>query len=68
MEPSRRKTAISTVAISLVVGIVGLTTAASRPRFAAYHTVDVLELVASGMCFGIALAGLLRLWRGDGRP
>jgi len=66
MERSRRKTAIPTIAVSLVVGIVGLTTVAGRPRFSGYATADVLELLASGMCFGLALAGLLRLWRGAG--
>jgi hypothetical protein len=27
--------------------------------------VDALELVASGLCFGIAFAGLARLFRGS---
>jgi TctA family transporter len=63
MEPSRRKSAISTIAVSLVVGIVGLTTVTGRPRFSGYATVDVLQLLASGMCFGIALVGLLRTVR-----
>ncbi len=63
MEQPRRKSAVSAIAIALVVGITGLMTVAGRPRFATYRTVDVLELVASGMCFGIALAGILRAWR-----
>lgn len=25
------------------------------PRFQAYHTVDVIQLIACGMCFGVAL-------------
>jgi hypothetical protein len=63
MKPSRRKTAVSSIVISLVVGIIGLTTVASRPRFSGYATVDVLQLLACGMCFGLALAGLVRGWR-----
>ncbi len=66
MEPSRRKTAVSVIAIALVVGITALSTVAGRPRFSGYATVDVLQLLASGMCFGIALAGLLRAWRRPG--
>ena len=63
MEPSRRKSAISTIAVSLVVGIVGLTSVTGRPRFSGYATVDVLQLLASGMCFGIALVGIVRSFR-----
>jgi len=63
MEPSRRKAAASSIVVSLVVGIIGLTTVAGRPRFSGYATVDVLQLLACGMCFGVALAGLLRAWR-----
>lgn len=63
MEQSRRKTALAAILIALIVGITGLTTLAGRPRFSGYATVDVLQLLASGMCFGIALAGLLRMWR-----
>jgi TctA family transporter len=66
MEQSRRKSAISTIAISLVVGIVGLTTVTGRPRFSLYATVDVLQLLASGMCFGIALVGIVRSFRNSG--
>jgi hypothetical protein len=35
-----------------------------RPRFASFHNVDVLQLLASGMCFGVALAALIALLRG----
>ncbi len=34
---------------------------AQRPRFAAYHNVDVLQLLATGMCFGVALSALV-MW------
>jgi hypothetical protein len=45
------------------VGLIGLFSLISRPRFQTYHTVDVVQLLASGMCFGVALAGLLRTVR-----
>jgi hypothetical protein len=63
MEQPRRKTAVAMIVISLIVGITGLTTVTGRPRFSGYATVDVLELVASGMCFGIALVGVVRTLR-----
>ena len=63
MEQPRRKAAVSSIAIALVFGIIALTTVAGRPRFSGYATVDVIQLLASGMCFGIAFAGLVRAWR-----
>jgi hypothetical protein len=66
MEQPRRKTAVAMIVISLVVGITSLTTVTSRPRFSGYATVDVLELLASGLCFGIALVAIVRTVRGMG--
>lgn len=43
----------------LFIGLIGLFNLMQRPRFAAIHTVDVLQLLASGMCFGVALAGVM---------
>ena len=63
MEQPPRKNVISVITISLVVGIVGLTTVAGRPRFSGYATVDVLQLLASGMCFGVAFVGFVRSFR-----
>ena len=63
MEQSRRKTSVAMIVISLVVGITSLTSVSGRPRFSGYATVDVLELLASGMCFGIALVGIVRALR-----
>ena len=64
-EPSmmRRKSLISAVFLPLVGGLVGLMTVMNRPRFASFHNVDALELVASGLCFGVALAALIALLR-----
>lgn len=48
-----------TIAVPGIVGLIGFMTIARNPRFEAFHTVDVLQLLASGMCFGIALMALL---------
>jgi hypothetical protein len=58
-----RGSRVAVVGVALVIGIVTLSTVAGRPRFAEYRAVDVLEILAAGMCFGIALVGLMRLWR-----
>lgn len=46
-------------AIALMIGIVGLSMMMRNPRFEQIHTVDVLQLLASGMCFGVALTAFL---------
>lgn len=54
------------VVIPLVLGIWSLTIVIARPRFAAMARVDVLELVASGVMFGLALrAASMLLHRND---
>jgi glucose uptake protein GlcU len=45
--------------VLLIVGLIGLMNLILKPRFASIHTVDVLQLLASGMCFGLALVALL---------
>jgi hypothetical protein len=58
-----KKRNIATSVIGLIlIGSIGLINLTQRPRFANFHTVDVLQLVATGMCYGVALAliGLLR--------
>ena len=51
--------------LPLIVGITGLFTVLARPRAAAYATVDILELVAGGLCLGIALVAIVQWLRGD---
>jgi predicted RND superfamily exporter protein len=52
------------VVMPVVIGLVGFFSLTQRPRFQAFHTVDVLQLLGTGMCFGIALAALLGALRG----
>jgi hypothetical protein len=63
MEQPRRRSSASTIVVALVAGIIGLTTVSSRPRFSGYATVDVIQLVAAGLCFGVALVGIVRTLR-----
>ncbi len=45
--------------VVIIIGLIGLVSLMQRPRFQTYHTVDVLQLLASGMCFGLGLVYLL---------
>ena len=49
------------------MGLAAFTNVASSPRFATFHTIDVVRLIASGMCFGAALAALLIFFFGGPR-
>jgi len=61
--------AIPNILIPCFIGFLGLMTVARNPRFEQFHTVDVVTLLASGACFGVALAAIIgRLReRSDGR-
>lgn len=48
----------------ILVGSVGLIHLVSLPRFQQFHNVDVLQLLASGMCYGASLVIILALIRG----
>jgi hypothetical protein len=50
-------------AVAAIIGSIGLLTISRNPRFDNFHAVDVLQLLASGMCYGVALAGLLNRLR-----
>lgn len=45
------------------IGLIGFFNLTQRPRFAAIHTVDVVQLLASGACFGAAFAGAIAALR-----
>ena len=49
--------------ILVIFSFVALMTVARNPRLDTFHTVDVLGLMASGMCFGVAIALTLRALR-----
>jgi len=59
-----RKFLGSAVVVPVIIGSIGLMNLMHQPRFESFHNVDVLQLIASGMCFGVALAALFSLLRG----
>ena len=60
----RSKAIVSTVLVPSVIGLVGLVSLIGKPRFETFHNVDVLQLLGSGMCFGVALATTFTILRG----
>ncbi len=64
---SNRRKFAPKVFIPLFIAFMGLgafSNAASSPRFATFHAVDVVRLIAAGMCFGAALAALVIFFLG----
>jgi hypothetical protein len=59
----QRRSLIPAVIVPLIVGLAGLMHLMSEPRFAAFRSVDVVQLTGSGMCFGVALFALILLLR-----
>ena len=59
----RTRALFASILAPIVVGSVGFLNLAQRPRFQAFHTVDVLQLLATGMCYGVALAQVFALLR-----
>lgn len=50
---------LPTIFIPILIAAIGFTQLARNPRFAAFHTVDVLELLGCGACLGVALMATL---------
>jgi hypothetical protein len=48
---------------ALFIGLLGLFELIAKPRFQAYRTVDMVQLFASGMCFGVSLMWLIERLR-----
>ena len=57
--PTRRNPVIPAIVVPLIIGCIVFSNLAQKPRFAAYHSVDIVQLLATGMCFGVALSALI---------
>jgi hypothetical protein len=60
-----RKILGSAIFAPIIIGSVGLVNLMHQPRFEAYRTVDVVQLLGSGACYGAALVALVLLLRGS---
>ena len=50
--------------VPLLFGLLSFFNIVGKPRFATFHGADVLQLIATGMCFGVALVTLVVFFRG----
>lgn len=60
----RDRRIIPAIIFPVIIGMIGFFNLTQKERFSSFHRVDVLQLLATGMCFGIALAALFALLRG----
>ena len=51
---------------SMLFGLMSFFSIVGNPRFATLHGSDVVHLIATGMCFGVALVTLVIFFRGPG--
>jgi hypothetical protein len=61
---SSRRKLVAPLFVPLLIGLIGFANVARSPRFETFHTVDVLQLIATGMCFGVTLYTLVIFLRG----
>lgn len=49
--------------IPLLIGLVGFNRVTQSPQFELYRTVDVVQLLGSGVCFGATMVGIILMLR-----
>jgi len=59
----KRRNQLSSSISVLFLGFIALLNIAREPRFTSIRAVDVVQLIAIGMCFGVALIGLVGVVR-----
>ncbi len=51
--------------IPLIMGLLGFSRVLQSPQFESYRTQDIVQLVVSGACFGVALTVLMIMLLGS---
>jgi len=59
----RKRPTIVVWIVPLLVGFAGFYRVMQSPSFAMYRTVDVVQLLGSGVCFGAAMVGIIFMLR-----
>jgi len=67
MTDETKKPPITIWIIPLIVGIAGFYRVAQSPSYQMYRSVDIVQLLGSGVCFGATLAGVIFMLRGARR-
>jgi hypothetical protein len=53
--------------LPVLIGVIGFYRVTQSPSFEMYRTVDIVQLLGSGVCFGAAMVGIIFMLRGT-RP
>jgi hypothetical protein len=56
---NRKRLPVVVWIMPLLIGLLGFNRVMQSPQFESYRTVDVIQLVASGAGFGVALTGVM---------
>ena len=59
-----RRRLIPMFVILVFIGLVNFYSVANKPRFETFQTIDVVQFIVTGMCFGVALGLLVIFFRG----
>ena len=59
-----RRQAVSVSFLLVSIGLMGLYSVTREPRFGQLRAVDVVQLVGTGLCFGVALVMLITFFIG----
>lgn len=60
----RRRRPVVVWLIPVMAAMIGLSRVMSSAAFQTYRTVDVVQLIGSGFCFGAAFTGVILMLRG----
>jgi hypothetical protein len=61
---NRKRPPIVVLLIMLIVGFGGVYKVTQSPNFQMYRAVGIVQLLGSGVCFGVAMVGVIFLLRG----
>lgn len=59
----RKRPPIAVWLVVLLVGLAGFDRVTKSPNFELYRTVDIVQLLGSGVCFGATMVGVIFMLR-----
>ena len=60
----QRRRKLAPLWVPLLFGLLSLVNVIGKPRFATLHASDIVQLLGTGMCFGVALTSLIAFLHG----
>lgn len=54
---------VVSIIVLIIIGSVGFVNMQAKDRYKLFRSADVLQLIGTGMCYGVALAGIFELVR-----